>query len=226
MPRLIDQYGDSIGLSVNQRKCAIINLDPDPHLAPSGAPFVEEYRYLGILTGLAVPIEKVFQTALQKLKDRARLFASIKTNFTSKVLLARIYLYPLVSYLLNFYSFPPATEKVFVSIIQNFIFPYGNLKHEILFASPRQVSWLNRPWNTLVHMLSGEDEDGQCHPLLEPGQPLKLPRRFWPLLEKLDKLTLVTRLLISFCSPSATVCHSTLESTTSWISPVSVPSVI
>jgi len=120
--KLINQYGDSIGLSVNQRKCAVINLDPDPpppHCSIWNSPFVGEYRYLGVLLGLAVPTEKVFAAALEKLKARARLFGCIKTNFTSRVLLAKIYLYPLVSYLLNFYAFPVATEKAFVSATSN-----------------------------------------------------------------------------------------------------------
>ena len=108
---------------MNERKCAIIHLGPGP--PPSdcsiwGSPFVEEYKYLGVLLGLSVPIEKVFEGALQKFRERAASFSSIKTNFTSKILLAKIYLYPLFSYLLNFYSFPPITEKVFCSTIQKF----------------------------------------------------------------------------------------------------------
>ena len=137
--KFINQYGNSIGLSVNERKCAIIHLGEGPPpigFSVWGSPFVEEYKYLGVLLGVSVPTERVFEGALQKLKDRAASFASIKTNFTSKILLAKIYLYPLFSYLLNFYSFPPSTEKTFCSIIQKFIFPWGNLKSDILFAYP------------------------------------------------------------------------------------------
>lgn len=157
---------------------------------------MEEYKYLGVLLGLAVPIEKVFAGAIKKLEDRARLFACIKTNFTSKVLLAKIYLYPLVSYLLNFYSFPVATEKAFVSAIQRFIFPWGNLKHQILFASPSVMAQpaLEHPRAYALRFVF-EGENGQCHPLLEPGQPLKMPWKLNSdlLLNKLGSLTPVSR---------------------------------
>jgi len=136
-----------------------------------------------------VPTEKVFAAALEKLKARARLFGCIKTDFTSRVLLAKIYLYPLVSYLLNFYAFPVAT-------IQQFIFPWGNLKQEILFASPSIMAQpaLEHPRVYALRFVF-EDENGNCHPLLERGQPLKMPRKLYSdlLLEKLCSLTPVTR---------------------------------
>ena len=86
---------DGIPYSVNERKCAIIHLGEGPPpigFSIWGSPFVEEYKYLGVLLGVSVPTERVFEGALQKLKDRAASFASIKTNFTSKILLAKIYL--------------------------------------------------------------------------------------------------------------------------------------
>ena len=198
--KFINQYGNAIGLSVNEKKCAIIHLGPGP--PPSsrsiwGSPFVQEYKYLGVLLGISVPIEKVFEGALHKLKERAASFASIKANFTSKILLAKIYLYPLFSYLLNFYSFPSITEKTFCSIIQKFIFPWGNLRGDLLFAYPSVMAQpaLEHPRAYALRFTFILEHCQKPHPLLEPDQPLKLPKKLNSsvLLEKLDKLTPVTR---------------------------------
>ena len=214
--KFINQYGNSIGLSVNERKCAIIHLGEGPPpigFSIWGSPFVEEYKYLGVLLGISVPTERVFEGALQKLKDRAASFASIKTNFTSKILLAKIYLYPLFSYLLNFYSFPPSTEKTFCSIIQKFIFPWGNLKSDILFAYPSIMAQpaLEHPRAYALRFTFTLEKHQKPHPLLEPNQPLKLPKRLNSslLLEKLDKLQLapVTRIGIQNFSLTQQMHH-------------------
>jgi hypothetical protein len=101
-----------------------------------------------------------------------------------------------MSYLLNFYSFPVATEKAFVSAIQRFIFPWGNLKHQLLFASPSVMAQpaLEHPRAYALRFVF-EGDNGQCHPLLEPGQPLKMPWKLNSdlLLDKLGSLTPVSR---------------------------------
>eukprot|EP01102_Stenamoeba_stenopodia_P017760 TRINITY_DN6411_c0_g1_i7.p1 TRINITY_DN6411_c0_g1~~TRINITY_DN6411_c0_g1_i7.p1 ORF type:complete len:144 (-),score=14.28 TRINITY_DN6411_c0_g1_i7:1145-1576(-) len=131
-----------IGLSVNQRKCAIICLEsrrPDG-VSIWNSPFVNEYKYLGILLGLNTTVEDVFKQTIQKLRKRALLFSSIKANLTTRILIAKIYLYPLLSYILNFYSFPKSTERAFCSIIQYFIFPCGNIKAQLLFSFPNIIA--------------------------------------------------------------------------------------
>eukprot|EP01102_Stenamoeba_stenopodia_P017755 TRINITY_DN6411_c0_g1_i1.p1 TRINITY_DN6411_c0_g1~~TRINITY_DN6411_c0_g1_i1.p1 ORF type:complete len:237 (-),score=18.86 TRINITY_DN6411_c0_g1_i1:1145-1855(-) len=140
--RFIDEYGNAIGLSVNQRKCAIICLEsrrPDG-VSIWNSPFVNEYKYLGILLGLNTTVEDVFKQTIQKLRKRALLFSSIKANLTTRILIAKIYLYPLLSYILNFYSFPKSTERAFCSIIQYFIFPCGNIKAQLLFSFPNIIA--------------------------------------------------------------------------------------
>jgi len=118
----------------------------------------------------------VFEQAINKLRDRAQLFSSISTNFTSKILLAKIYLYPLFSYLLNFYSMPKKTEKEFCSIIQKFIFPHGDIKREILFAYPPVIGSPSLENPCVYALWFTFNVNGTPHHLLEPDSPIRLPQ--------------------------------------------------
>jgi len=175
--KFIYEYGNAIGLAVNERKCAVISIrrDPPKHLSIWSSPFVEEYKYLGVLLGLDVPVEKVFRQTIDKLRDRAQLFSAISANFTSKVLLAKIYLYPLVSYLLNFYSMPASIEREFCSIVQKFIFPHGDIKREILFAYPPVMASPNLENPRAYALRFTFMINGAPHHLLEPDCPVRLP---------------------------------------------------
>ena len=195
--KFIQQYGNAIGLAVNERKCAVIDLQPDPpqNISLWSSPSVTEYRYLGILLGTNVPIEKVFKQALEKLRDRVRLFSTIRVNLTSKILISKIYLYPLMSFLLNFYSFPLSIEKAFCSLIQKFIFPYGNVKAAILFSYPNIIGhpYLENPRAYALRFTY--QVHGEHHHLLELNSSPSLPKRINSnlLLEKIEKHAPVSR---------------------------------
>jgi hypothetical protein len=89
--RCINEYGGSVGLSVNEKKCAVMALgDQHPTNSIWNAPTVTEYKYLGVLLGRQVTKERVFKDAFNKLADRTKLFSKIQVNPTTKILLAKL----------------------------------------------------------------------------------------------------------------------------------------
>ena len=197
LQQLIDEYGGAVGLSVNQRKCAVINLGPDDNPIVTNSiwdsPVVKEYKYLGVLLGKKVNKALVFQSAFEKLRTRVNLFLTVRWSFTSRILIANIYLYPLLSYLLNFFSLPPSLENSFMANISRFVFPIRNIKRQLLFAHQHILA---KP--TIIHPRTYAtsflftDSSRRIFHLLEPSTTPKVAPDLVGhlLLEKLAKLSL------------------------------------
>jgi hypothetical protein len=199
--RCINEYGGSVGLSVNEKKCAVMALgDQHPTNSIWNAPTVTEYKYLGVLLGRQVTKERVFKDAFNKLADRTKLFSKIQVNPTTKILLAKLYMYPLISYLLNFYSLPPLLENRFMSLIQKFIFPFGNINKKLLFAEPSVFSNpnLEHPRAYAMRFTFTDGKSDRLFHLLEPTKKVKPPPKLdsKQLLQKISKMTNPTRSLI------------------------------
>jgi len=61
------------------------------------SPTVKEFRYLGVVLGKKVDKSLIFKSAFEKLsRTRVNLFLTVQWSFTSRILIANIYLYPLI----------------------------------------------------------------------------------------------------------------------------------
>ena len=212
--KFINQYGNAVGLAVNEKKCAVITLC---NVAPTNSiwrsPIVTSYRYLGVLLGKGVKKDEVFEQAIRKLEERAKLFSVFKSNYSTKVLIAKIYLYPLLSYLLNFYSFSKTTERRFTSAVQRFIFSFNNIDRRIMFAYPSITPGglsLENPRAYAIRFTFTFGDGEQPRHLLERDKHPPLPVKLSPtvLLDKMSSLIPVTVSLILNYSAITTIKHN------------------
>ena len=91
-----------------KNKSSVLLMNPDRPPPPTiwiETPLSDHYRYLGIIIGLEVDINEIFNEALNKFLARlSKISRSIP--FTDKVWIYKIFLLPIFSYLLRFFSFP------------------------------------------------------------------------------------------------------------------------
>ena len=104
---------------------------------------MSEYRYLGVILSRNVKKGTVFEAAFKKLRTRVSLFLTVSWSFSSRIQIANIYLYPLISYLLNFFSLSCALEVSLMGNISRFVFPMRNIDHVFVRLAPQFTATLN-----------------------------------------------------------------------------------
>ena len=117
----ISTFNKASNMSTNASKTFVITTDPYPpnlrELLPSewtSVRFTDSYKYLGVMMGPGVDVNKVFQDAWSKLECRVARYMPLKSFYDTqnRVIIANAFLTSIFSYYFRFYMMGEDYQKM------------------------------------------------------------------------------------------------------------------
>ena len=125
------RFNDASGSKSNLTKLYLVSTNPLPPAALDGLPdkwasnikIVNVAKYLGIKIGRHVNVDNVFHDAITKLEMRTKRYLPLKSNFSlqSRVIIANVFLLPLLSFVFRFFLMPTSQQKQVSKIITEWL---------------------------------------------------------------------------------------------------------
>ena len=144
----ISTFNKASNMASNASKTFVITTDLSPpnlkELLPSewtSVRFTDSYKYLGVLMGPGVDVNKVFQDAWYKLEGRVARYMPLKSfyNTQNRVIIANAFLSSIFSYLFRFYMMGEDYQKDVESLISSWLVPANRFRYDHLTAKTREA---------------------------------------------------------------------------------------